>query len=280
MRQDVRAYLHNLNGVLGAILATSDLHAHRSRDGQQEREAFESISGQVRRAADTVTALAKAITADEAGLDSATLRDLDYLDRIHPPADPVLAQVEQLGQKENIPIVDRDSGRLLEILVWVLAPSKILELGTAYGCSTLWMARGLPEGGRIVTIDPDRGRTSIARGFFEQAGQAARIEIVNRPALEVLPTLAAGSFDMVFIDALKEEYAQYLEACVPLLRSRGLVAVDNLLWAHRASLPPNESDEVTTKAIRRFNEELLRHPQLRATVVPIGDGLGIAAKID
>jgi predicted O-methyltransferase YrrM len=95
----------------------------------------------------------------------------------------------------------------------------------------------------------------------------------------VLPTLAKESFEFIFIDALKEEYPQYLAASVPLLKKRGMLAADNLLWGHAASQAPSASDPETTQAIRRFNEELLKHPALNAAIVPIGDGLGVATKV-
>ena len=101
----------------------------------------------------------------------------------------------------------------------------ILELGTAYGYSALCMARAQPETGRIWTIDPDRRRTAIARSFFERAGVAERIEIIEQPALEVLPKMAQRQYDIVFIDALKEEYADYLRLALPHVKRSGLVIV-------------------------------------------------------
>lgn len=154
----------------------------------------------------------------------------------------------------------------------------ILEIGTAYGCSTLWMARAQPETGRIWTIDPDVKRTEIARTFYQRAGVAERIEIINQPALDVMGRLPKNLYDIVLIDALKEEYAAYLDLAVPVVKHSGLVIVDNLLWHHRAAKPPRSEDEVTTKAIRAFNEKFLHHPALNATILPLGDGLGVAAK--
>jgi caffeoyl-CoA O-methyltransferase len=128
-------------------------------------------------------------------------------------------------------------------------------------------------------IDPDKGRTDIARSFFERAGVAERIEIINQPALSVLSQLPKRLYDIVLIDALKEEYAAYLEQVVPLVKHSGLVIVDNLLWHHRTAAPPAADDPETTRAIRRFNETLIRHPSLNATILPLGDGVGVAAKI-
>ncbi|MDQ6767885.1 MAG: O-methyltransferase [Candidatus Eremiobacteraeota bacterium] len=278
MRPEVRTYAHDLNGVISVMLATADLQVKRSSDADQARSAFERIATSARKAGDLVASLTRAATVSESGTDSTYARDLDYLERIHPSIEAIAAELEGSGRGEGIPIVDRETGRFLSVLVTATQPQNILEIGTAYGYSTLWMARAQGTNGRILTIDPDRERTAIAAEFFGRAAVADRIKIVNRPALEVLPTLPKESFDMVFIDALKEEYPGYLELSVPLLRQFGVLVADNLLWGHAASQVPSADHPETTKAIRRFNEELLHHPALNATIVPIGDGLGIAAK--
>ena len=113
-----------------------------------------------------------------------------------------------------------------------------------------------------------------------RAGVDDRIEIINQPALEVLGTFPQRNLDIVFIDAIKEEYADYLEAVVPMLKRSGIVVVDNLLWSGRAAAQPKASDEESTKAIRAFNKTFLNHPALDATIVPIGDGIGIGARLD
>jgi predicted O-methyltransferase YrrM len=279
VRPDVSTHAHDLNGVLGAILATADFAATRKRDGDATRTAFENIATSARKAGGLVESLVRAATVSDAGTDSAYERDLAYLERIHPPIDAVMSELERKGRDAGIPIVDRETGRFLSVLVSATGAANILEIGTAFGHSTLWMARAQSSGGRVVTIDPDKDRTAVAAGFFKQAGVAERITIVNEPALAVLPTLPKDSFDLVFIDALKEEYPQYLRASLPLLKKSGMVVADNLLWGHAAAQAPGADDPATTKAIRRFNEELLGHPQLNATIVPIGDGLGVAAKI-
>ncbi|HTJ28351.1 MAG TPA: O-methyltransferase [Candidatus Limnocylindria bacterium] len=182
--------------------------------------------------------------------------------------------------REGIPVVDRAAGRLLSVLVHCMQANRILEIGTAYGYSTLWMALALPPAGKIWTIDPDMERTEIAASYFRRAGVEDRIEIINQPALEVLEPFPQRNLDIVFIDAEKTEYEDYLEAVVPMLKRSGIVVVDNLLWGGRAAAPPRSSDDEDTKAIRAFNKAFLNHPQLDATIVPIGDGIGIGARVD
>lgn len=158
--------------------------------------------------------------------------------------------------------------------------NRILEIGTAYGYSTLWMALALPPVGRIWTIDPNIERTRIAQSYFERSGKADAIEIINQPALEVLPTFPQRNIDIVFIDAVKTEYGRYLELCVPMLKRSGLVVVDNLLWGGSTAARPSPTDSPELRALRAFSKTFINHPELDATIVPIGDGIGIGARID
>jgi predicted O-methyltransferase YrrM len=208
------------------------------------------------------------------------VRDLSYLTRFHHEPPPLLLELEQQGLKEGIPIVDRASGRLLSTLVHAMMANRVLEIGTAYGYSTLWMALALPPAGHIWTIDPDVERTDVARGYFERAGVGDKIDIINQPALEVLEMWSQRNLDIIFIDALKTEYADYLERAIPMLKRSGLVIIDNLLWGGRAAAEPSPKDTAETKAIREFNKIFLTHPQLDATIVPVGDGIGIGARIE
>jgi predicted O-methyltransferase YrrM len=204
----------------------------------------------------------------------------EYLNRIHRNPPPLLLELEQQGHSDDIPIVSRETGRLLSTLVHAMQANRVLEIGTAYGYSTLWMALALPPAGHIWTIDPDRDRTAIALDYLTRAGKADAVDIINQPALEVLKTFPVRNLDIVFIDALKHEYADYLELSVPLLKRSGLVIVDNLIWSGRAAAESKPDDSVDTKAIREFNRIFLNHPQLDATIIALGDGTGIGARID
>jgi predicted O-methyltransferase YrrM len=211
-------------------------------------------------------------------LEDADQADFEYLRRIIGEPDALMLELEAMGAADGVPIIDREVGRFLSVMVSCMLAGNILEIGTAYGCSTLWMARAQPETGRIWTIDPDVKRTEIARGFFRRASVAERIEIINQPALDVLGRLPRNLYDIVLIDALKEEYSAYLDLSVPLVKHSGLVIVDNLLWHHRAAEQARADDDEATKAIRAFNEKFIRHPALNATILPLGDGLGVGAK--
>lgn len=198
-------------------------------------------------------------------------RDLAYLEAIHPPLGPVLEAMLKAGRSDDVPIVSPAVGRLLHILVAAVAPKRVLEIGTAIGFSTLWIASALPAGARVDTIDPDKSRTDQARRYWLRAGVSDKIRVINEPALKVLPRLAPG-IDVAFIDALKTEYPAYLEALLPKMAPGGMITVDNLLWSGR--IAAGEHDE-NTDALRAFNELFLRHEGLEATILPVGDGLGV-----
>lgn len=204
---------------------------------------------------------------------------LAYLEETHPAPDPLLLELEARGRADGIPIVSRETGRLLATLVHAMQANRILEIGTAYGYSTLWMALAQPPVGTIWTIDVDVARTDIARSFFERAGEAESIEVLNQPALEVLENFPQRNLDIVFIDADKTSYRRYLDLAIPCLKRSGLVIVDNCLWSGRVAQPPSPADSDDTRALREFNRYFLSHPDLAATIIPLGDGTGIGARV-
>jgi predicted O-methyltransferase YrrM len=206
--------------------------------------------------------------------------DLEYIDGLHGALGSAFAELEAHGERDGIPIVDRAVGRILAVLA--TGRHRILEFGTAYGYSTLWMAMAMASDGRLTTIDPDRERTDVARGYWRRAGiPDGRIAVVNRPALEAFAggtdAELEGPFDLVFIDALKPEYGSYLEAALPHTRPGAFVVADNVLWGGNAAGAPAESARdrtpESTDAIRAFNRFAVSHPRLTATIVPVSDGL-------
>ena len=211
---------------------------------------------------------------DRSWLPSAT--ELDWIEGLAPPLSDALAAIETAAAPDRIPIVDRDSGRVLAAVA--AGRRRIVEVGTAYGYSTLWLALGQPADGTIVTIDPDAGRTDLARGWWRQAGiDDERIRVVTAPALDAFAAgdeALAGPFDLAFIDALKPEYQAYLEALVPRLAPGALVVADNVLWSGRVA-DPKVSDE-STVALRAFDAAVLADPRFTATILPVGDGLLVA----
>jgi predicted O-methyltransferase YrrM len=200
-----------------------------------------------------------------------------YLERLLPPRDPLLREMEDLARQDGVPISDPEVGRLLTILARSVGARRILEIGTAIGYGTLCLARGTAEA-RVVTLDTDPERIAQARSYLERGGVADRVELVQGAALEVLPRLE-GPFDLVYIDAVKTEYRRYLDLVLPKLRVGGTIVCDNLLWKGHVAAPPEDREEdEQSRALRAFNAYLMMHPQLQALVLPLGDGLGIATK--
>jgi caffeoyl-CoA O-methyltransferase len=206
--------------------------------------------------------------------------DLDWIESISPPPPAALLAIEAAAEPLGVPIVDRHSGRVLSVLAG--NRQRIVEVGTAYGYSTVWMALGQPAGGTIVTIDPDRERTDLARGWWREAGiPDERITVVTAKALEAFArrdAALAGPFDMAFIDALKPEYEAYLEALLDgRLLPGALVVADNVLWSGRVSgSRPVDAGDTNTNALRRVCERVLGDERFSATILPVGDGLLIA----
>ena len=202
----------------------------------------------------------------------------DYTESIGQPLQPALLAIERAAEPDGIPILDRAGGRVLAALA--ANRRRIVEVGTAYGYSTLWMALAQPADGTIVTLDPDQSRTDLARGWWRQAGIAdARIQVINRPALEAFaagsaePALA-GPFDLLFIDALKPEYGAYLAALRPRLAAGALIVADNVLWSGAVSDPSSSRQHAAE--LRAFNAAVLADPGLVSTILPVGDGLLVA----
>ena len=202
----------------------------------------------------------------------------EYLDQLLPPNDPLLFEMERYAEEHRVPIADREVARFLEITARASGARNILEIGMAIGYSVVHLARAIPAGGLVVTIEPDEEMIRLSENYLILAGVRDRVRIEQGRALEVLPLLN-DTFDILFIDALKEEYQGYLDLALPLLRVDGLVIVDNLLWGGQVAGQIRSLDqEGSTTALREFNQYFVNHPQLLAEVLPVGDGLGYAVK--
>lgn len=166
-------------------------------------------------------------------------------------------------------------GRFLKMLVWMLQPRLVLEVGTFTGYSSLSMAEALPEGGRIITCDVNAETTAIARRHAERAGLAECIDYRLGPALDTIATLD-GPFDFVFLDADKANLAHYYEAVLPKLSARGVIAVDNVLWSGRVLDDRDQSKD--TRALVAFNEMVARDPRVEAVMLTVRDGVTLIRK--
>ena len=174
-----------------------------------------------------------------------------------------------------------DQAALMQLLVRLTGARRCLEIGTYTGYSALAVALALPPGGRLVCCDISEEWTAIARRFWARASVSRKIDLRLGRALLTLDSLwklkkNRGGFDFAFIDADKENYRNYYERCLKLVRRGGLIAIDNTLWYGR---PLDRRDQsVDTRAIRAFNRRLARDRRVDIALVPIGDGLTLARK--
>jgi predicted O-methyltransferase YrrM len=208
------------------------------------------------------------------------LEQAEYLERLLPANTGLLAEMEEYAEVNRVPIADREVARFLEITARSTEARRVLEIGMAIGYSVIHLARGMGEGSQVVTIEPSEEMIARSEEFVGRAGFRERLRIERGFALEVLPRLAGETFDLLFLDALKEEYVPYLELSLPMLRVGGVVVVDNLLWGGQVAGEIRAPEQTaSTQALREFNQIFVRHPQLLAVVLPVGDGLGYAVKI-
>lgn len=165
-------------------------------------------------------------------------------------------------------------GRLLSVLSKLLAPSYIVEIGTFTGYATLCLAEGLAPLGRLHTIEANEEYEDIQNKYFGQSPYREQIVQHFAPALEVLPTLP-DAIDLVFIDADKKNYLNYLEAVLPKMRVGGVILSDNVLWSGKVVEPVKDNDK-HTQVLMAYNERLATDPRLETVLLPIRDGLTLS----
>jgi caffeoyl-CoA O-methyltransferase len=195
----------------------------------------------------------------------------DYLDAHATPLEPLLQEnYEATYASLSSPgmIAGPVLGRLLRFLVAMLAPERVLEIGTFSGYSALAMAGGLPPEGRIVTCELSPERADFARAYFDRSPWADRIEVRIGPALETIAGLD-GPFDFVFIDADKTGYPAYYDAAVPKLSPRGVIAIDNTLRGGDVADPVDEGD----RSMAAFNAHVHADPRTENLTLSVRDGV-------
>ena len=186
------------------------------------------------------------------------------------PSDPALDDALRATAASGLPQIQvaPNQGKLLNLLAQAVDARSILEIGTLGGYSTIWLARALPPGGRLVTLEVDPKHADIARSNLERAGLSGVVDVRVGRALDVLPTLESGGqapFDFVFIDADKPSTADYFTWAVKLSRRGGLIVVDNVV-RHGTVLDP-DSDDANVQGMRHFNDVLAGESRVSATVV-------------
>ena len=198
----------------------------------------------------------------------------DYLYALLPPRDEVLAEMEVEAGKNDVSIVGPAVARVLYQLASISGAKKIFEMGSAIGYSTIWWARAVGDGGRVVYTDGDRKIAEKARRYFDRAGVSERITVRVGDALEILSEEKAP-YDIIFNDVDKIDYPRAFRLALPRLRSGGLFITDNVLWKGTLS-KPNPDDK--TRAILEFNKLICESQDLFTTILPIRDGISVCVR--
>lgn len=199
----------------------------------------------------------------------------EYLDSLLPPREALLEQMEKFAAENDHPIADPEVAQLMRVLVRARSPRRILEVGTNIGYSVVVLGRECDPDCVIETIEIDHNTLSTARRFVAEAGLPCRVVFHEGAALEVLPRLT-GPFDFAFIDCVKTEYEDYLDALLPKLERGALIVCDNLLWKGKVAAGDHDP---ATDALRAFNKRLSTDPRLFTSILAVGDGTGVSVVV-
>ena len=202
----------------------------------------------------------------------------NYLSSFRKKSDELIEEMEKYAQEYNVPILSWESAEFLEQMVIVKYPKRVLELGTAIGYSSIRIARNLNGKSVLHTIEKSDDNVAVAKEFISKSGVAGKIKLLEGDALNIMPQLKK-KYDLIFLDADKEDYKRLFDYSLVLLRRGGLLIVDNLLWhGYSASSRVPKQYKESTNHIREFNNLFMNQPNLKAIIIPVGDGLGIGVK--
>src|SRR5687768_1537178 len=199
----------------------------------------------------------------------------EYLDSLLPHRDALLEQMEKFAEEHGHPIADPEVAQLMRALVKIKGPRRVLEVGTNIGYSVIVIGRECDDEVVVETIEIDHNTLTVAKAFVAEASLPCRVVFHEGAALDVLPRLT-GPFDFVFIDCVKSEYGDYLDALLPKLERGAVIVCDNLLWKGRVAAGEHDA---ATDALRAFNKRIANDPRLITSVVAVGDGTGVSVVV-
>jgi predicted O-methyltransferase YrrM len=204
---------------------------------------------------------------------------LKYLNQFKDQNDPLIREMEKYADEHHIPILHWQSAAFMEFLIRIIKPKRVLEIGTAIAYSSIRIARNLKKKGIVQTIEKSKDNIVLAKGYIKKSGVEEKIKILAGHAFEIMPELEK-KYDFIFLDADKNEYSKLFELSIMLLKKGGVIMVDNLLWGgHVAVEKVPAKYKTSTEYIRNFNKEFVANSRLKASIIPVGDGLGIGVKI-
>ncbi len=202
----------------------------------------------------------------------------DLSKSLHPVQSEIISYNESLGDIKRMQIAESQC-HFLELIIKITGSKKILEIGTFTGLSTLSMALGLPNDGTLIALDKNAETNLKAQSFFKKANQEKKIKTIISPAINSLKELKKENiiFDTVFIDADKENYKNYYNYALEIVKVGGLIIIDNVLW-HGEVVDENNNEKLT-KIIRDFNNYVKNDNRTKQIILPLGDGLSICSKL-
>ena len=206
----------------------------------------------------------------------------EYIEKLscslHPVQKEIISHNESLGNIKRMQIAVSQC-HFLQLIIKVSNSKKILEIGTFTGLSALSMSLALPDDGSLITLDKNTETNKIATDFFNKANQEKKIKTIIKPALETIKKLKEDNnyFDIVFIDADKDNYKKYYDNTLELTKKNGLIIIDNVLW--HGEVADKNNNEKYTNIIRDFNEHIKKDKKTEQVIIPLGDGLTICRKL-
>lgn len=204
---------------------------------------------------------------------------LTYLSALRNPPDALLIEMEEFALKKKIPILNWNAAELLELIVLIQRPKRVLEIGTAIAYSSIRIARHLRKKAILDTIEMSKENIALANAFIKRAKLNSKVNLLEGDALVLMPLLE-NKYDLIFLDADKEDYEKLFYYSLMLLRKRGILFIDNLLWhGYPAAEIVPASYLKSTKFIREFNKLFTRQTSLKTTILPVGDGIGLGVKL-
>lgn len=197
-----------------------------------------------------------------------------YIYDLLPARDRVLVEMERLAKRRRIPIIGPAVGRAIYLLAQLSGAKRIFEMGSAIGYSTIWLARAAGPGAVVYYTDGNPANARRAKGYFRRAGVEKRIRVLVGDTLQLIDRVP-GKFDLIFIDADKQQYPAALRKALPRLRSGGLLLADNTLWSGRVVQPAKDA---ATRGIQRFNRSIYSSQRLFPVIIPLRDGVAVCRK--
>jgi caffeoyl-CoA O-methyltransferase len=202
----------------------------------------------------------------------------EYIVTLFAPEDELLGALREEADRTGLPptSISPDAGRFLQVLLRTLGARRVLEVGTLGGYATIWMARGLPADGTLITIEREVRHAAFAERYVERAGLGSVVQVRCGRALDVLPSLDGEEFDLVFLDADRPPLSTYFDWALRLVRPGGMIVAHNALLGGRVAHAEQRADDDEVRSVREFNARIAGDPRVTSILMPAYDGLVVA----